>query len=33
MNIPFGRESMVSALDEGDENARELARELEEMSF
>ena len=33
MNIPFGRESMVSALDEGDENARELARALEEMSF
>ena len=32
LNRPFGKESMVSALDEGDENARELARALEEMT-
>ncbi|MCR4621417.1 MAG: lipoate--protein ligase [Clostridiales bacterium] len=30
---PFGRDSIVSALNEGDENARELARALSEMAF
>ncbi|MBO7359393.1 MAG: lipoate--protein ligase [Clostridia bacterium] len=33
INKPFGRDAVVSALAEGDENARELARALSEMAF